>query len=483
MPNIDFRLIAPEIFLTLWAFVILFVDLFKWRGQKQKPLLPWMAGGGLLVTGLLIVWAGDGETFGGALHVDSFAFLFQMICVGCGILTVLLSSGFVEEVGGHKGEYYALLLFSMVGMLFLVASHDLLTIYVSLELVTIPLMILVSYAKNDRRSIEAGLKYLIIGAFSSALMLFGMALLFGITGATGLAEIKRSLVTTYFSTGAVGAVLPVALLMIVAGVGFKLAVVPFHSWAPDVYQGAPTPVVAFLSVASKAAGVALFTRIFYRTFTMSSGDWLGPVVVMSVLAMVLGNTVALAQSNIKRLLAYSTIAQVGYILVGFSALSELGAASVGFYLLVYLFANMGAFGVVIAVYQATGSYEIEDYKGLSRRNPQLAAIMTICLLSLTGIPPLAGFIGKYYLFLAAIEQRLYWLVIVALLTSVVSLYYYAGIMRIMYFAKSDDSESELTVSAGPRAALWISVVGVLAIGLFPNFFLDWAVAAASVFKF
>lgn len=483
MPNIDFRLIAPEIFLTLWSFAILFMDLFVWRRQARKPLLPWMTGLGLLATGMLVVWAGEGNTFGGALHVDSFAFLFQMICIGCGILTVMLSSGFVEEVGGHKGEFYALLSFSMVGMLFLVASHDLLTIYVSLELVTIPLMVLVAYAKNDRRSIEAGLKYLIIGAFSSALMLFGMALLFGMTGHTGLAEIKRALVTAYFSSGAVGAVLPVALLMIIAGVGFKLAVVPFHSWAPDVYQGAPTPIVAFLSVASKAAGVALFTRIFYRSFTMSSGDWLGPVVVMAVLAMVLGNTVALSQSNIKRLLAYSSIAQVGYILVGFSALSELGAASVGFYMLVYLFANMGAFGVAIAVYQAIGSYEISDYKGLSRRNPQLAAIMSICLLSLTGIPPLAGFIGKYYLFLAAIEQRLYWLVIVALLTSVVSLYYYAGIMRVMYFDTSEDPGPELKVSAGPRAALWISVAGVLAIGLFPSFFLGWAEAAAAVFKF
>jgi NADH-quinone oxidoreductase subunit N len=483
MPNIDFRLIAPEIFLTLWSFAILFIDLFVWRRQTSKPMLPWMTGFGLVVTGILIVWAGEGETFGGSLHVDAFAFLFQMICVGCGILTVMLSSGFVDEAGGHKGEYYGLLCFSLVGVLFLVASHDLLTIYVSLELVTIPLMVLVAYAKNDRRSIEAGLKYLIIGAFSSALMLFGMALLFGITGQTGLAEIKRSLVTTYFSTGAVGAVLPVALLMIIAGVGFKLAVVPFHSWAPDVYQGAPTPIVAFLSVASKAAGVALFTRIFYRGFTMSSGDWLGPVVVMAVLAMVLGNTVALAQTNIKRLLAYSSIAQVGYILVGFSALSELGAASVGFYMLVYLFANMGAFGVAIAMYQAIGSYEIADYKGLSKRNPQLAAIMSICLLSLTGIPPLAGFIGKYYLFLAAIEQRLYWLVMVALLTSVVSLYYYAGIMRVMYFDNSDDNETEVTVSAGPRAALWISVAGVLAVGLFPSFFLDWAEAAAAVFNF
>jgi len=483
MPSIDFRLIAPELFLTAWAFVILFVDLFAWRGRAQKPGLPWLAASGFVVTAVLVGVVGQGETFGKTLQVDSFAFMFQMICVGAAVFTVMLSSGMWSEGTGHKGEYYALLAFSVVGMMFLVAADDILTLYVALELTTIPLFVLVAYAKRDRRSIEAGIKYLVIGAFSSALLLFGLALLYGLTGETGLPEIKRHLVTTFFRSGAVGVTLPLALLFVVAGLGFKLAVVPFHAWAPDVYEGAPTAVVAFLSVASKAAGMAAFTRIFYRSFTMSTGDWLGPVIVLAVLAMVLGNTVALVQHNIKRLLAYSSIAQIGYVLVGFCAMSELGAASVGMYLLVYLFANMGAFGVAIAVYNKIGSYEIADYASLSRRSPQLAAIMSLCLLSLTGIPPLAGFFGKYYLFLAAVEQRLYWLVIVALLTSVVSLYYYAGVMRVMYFDASKNEAPGLSIPLGTKAALWLAAAGVVLVGLFPSYFLGWAEAAARVFKF
>jgi NADH-quinone oxidoreductase subunit N len=395
----------------------------------------------------------------------------------------MLCTSLGDEVSSHRGEFYALLLLSTVGMMFLVAAHELVTFYVALELVTIPLFVLVAYAKRDRRSIEAGLKYLVIGAFSSGLLLFGFALLYGLSGSTDFVEIKKQLVANFFKYGQVGPVLPLALLFGLAGLGFKLAVVPFHAWAPDVYEGAPTPVVAFLSVASKAAGMAAFTRLFYRSFTMSAGEWLVPVLVVAVLAMVLGNTVAIVQKNIKRLLAYSAIAQVGYVLVGFAALSHLGAASVGLYLLVYLLANLGAFGVAMAVYHKIGSYEIADYAGLSRRSPQLAAILTLCLLSLVGIPPLAGFFGKYYLFLAAIEQRLYWLVLVALLTSVVSLYYYAGIIKVMYFESAGEEVPSFGVHGGARWALWITALGVVAMGVYPTLFLDWARAAAAVFKF
>lgn len=484
MPSIDFRLISPEIFLVVWAFVVLFADLFIWRRRADKSTaLAWLSAAGLLITAALVLRAGFGATFEGALQVDAFAFLFQMVCLGCGVLTVMLCSSLSDEITGHKGEFYTLLLFSTVGMLFLVAASELVTLYVSLELVTIPLFVLVAFAKRDRRSIEAGLKYLVIGAFSSALLLFGFALLYGLTGFTDFVEIKKQLVLTFFKYGQVGPVLPLALLFVIAGLGFKLAVVPFHAWAPDVYEGAPTPVAAFLSVASKAAGVAALTRLFYRAFSMSAGDWLTPVMILAVLAMVFGNTVAIVQKNIKRLLAYSSIAHVGYILVGFVALSALGAASVGLYLLMYLLANMGVFGVVMAVYHKIGSNEIADYAGLSRRSPQLAAILTLCLLSLVGIPPLAGFFGKYYLFLAAIEQRLYWLVMVALLTSVVSLYYYAGIIKVMYFDSSKDDAPAFGVAGGARLALWITALGVIAMGVYPTLFLTWAERAASVFKF
>jgi len=484
MPAIDFRLISPEIFLVAWAFVVLFADLFVLRRQPQRgPVLAWMSALGLVITGGLVFIAGFGSTFEGALQVDAFAFLFQLVCLGSGLLTVMLCSSLSDEITAHRGEFYTLLLFSITGMMFLVASAELITFYVSLELVTIPLFVLVAYSKRDRRSIEAGIKYLIIGAFSSAILLFGFALLYGLTGHTDFVEIKKALVITFFKYGQVGPVLALALLFVMAGLGFKLAVVPFHAWAPDVYEGSPTPVAAFLSVASKAAGVAAFTRLFYRSFSMSAGDWLVPLMILAVLAMVLGNTVALAQKNIKRLMAYSSIAQVGYILVGFAAVSKLGAASVGLYLLMYLFANMGAFGVAMAVYNKIGSFEIADYAGLSRRSPQLAAILSLCLLSLVGIPPLAGFFGKYYLFLAAIEQRLYWLVLVALITSVVSLYYYAGIIKVMYFDTSKEDAPRFGVPAGARVALWVTALGVVAMGIFPSLFLGWAEQAASVFKF
>jgi NADH-quinone oxidoreductase subunit N len=483
MPNIDFRLISPEIFLTLWAFGVLFADLFLWRRQDHGQRLIILSLVGLVATLGLVFWAGEGTTFNGALHVDSFAFLFQVICLGSAIFAVMLCAGLSNELPGHRGEFYALLMFSTVGMLFLVAAHELLTLYVSLELVTIPLFVLVAYSKYDRRSIEAGLKYLVIGGFSSAILLFGLGLLYGLAGSTDLLVIKKHLLTVFFREGTVGPALPLALLFMIAGLGFKLAIVPFHTWAPDVYEGAPTPVVAFLSVASKAAGLAVFTRIFYRAFSMSTADWLGPVMILAVLAMVLGITVAITQKNIKRMLGYSSIAQVGYILVGFSAMSALGASSIGFYMLVYLFANFGAFGVALAIYQKIGSYEISDYASMSSRSPQLAAIMAICLLSLTGIPPLAGFFGKYYLFLAAIEQRLYWLVIIALLTSVVSLYYYANIIRVMYFDKSKEEAAKLGVPPLMRVALWLAAAGIIIVGIFPNLFLGWAEAAATVFKF
>lgn len=484
MPAIDFRLISPEIFLVTWAFVVLFADLFALRRKAQRAsILAWMSAAGLIVTSILVFTAGFGSTFDGALQVDAFAFLFQLVCLGAGLFTVLLCSNLSDEITAHRGEFYTLLLFSITGMMFLVAASELITFYVALELVTIPLFVLVAYSKRDRRSIEAGLKYLIVGAFSSAILLFGLALLYGLTGSTDFVEIKKQLLVTFFRYGQVGPVLALALLFVIAGLGFKLAVVPFHAWAPDVYEGSPTPVAAFLSVASKAAGVAAFTRLFYRSFNMSAGDWLVPVMILAVLAMVLGNTVAIVQKNIKRLLAYSSVAQVGYILVGFVALSKLGAASVGLYLLMYLFANMGAFGVAMAVYHKIGSFEIADYAGLSRRSPQLAAILSVCLLSLVGIPPLAGFFGKYYLFLAAVEQRYYWLVLVALLTSVVSLYYYAGIIKVMYFDSSRDDAPAFGVAGGARVALWVTALGVVAMGIYPSLFLSWAEQAASVFKF
>lgn len=276
-----------------------------------------------------------------------------------------------------------------------------------------------------------------------------------------------------------------SLIFIIAGLGFKLALVPFHMWVPDVYEGAPTPITAFLSVASKAAGIAAFLRIFFRALLMVQVDWVLLLAVLASLAMIIGNVIALLQTNIKRMLAYSSIAQIGYILIGAVSASSTGASSIAFYTFMYMFANMGAFATAITFSHTTGSYEIKDYTGLSRRSPALAAMMAVFMLSLVGIPPLAGFMGKYYLFSSAIEQGYIWLVVVAILTSVISLYYYLGVVRQMYFQVSPEDEKSDSIAITPalKTALIISVIGVLIFGILPHIFLNLANQAASVFLY
>ncbi|HEX7401139.1 MAG TPA: NADH-quinone oxidoreductase subunit N, partial [candidate division Zixibacteria bacterium] len=384
----------------------------------------------------------------------------------------------------YQGDYFGLILFSMVGMMFLASAGELLTLYVSLELTTIPLFVLAAYRKDEQKSSEAGLKYLILGGMSSALLLFGISLLFGLTGTTFLKELKTALIVKFISTGEVGPALTLSLIFIIAGLGFKLALVPFHMWVPDVYEGAPTPITAFLSVASKAAGIAAFLRIFFRAFLMVQVDWVLLLAVLASLAMIIGNVIALLQTNIKRMLAYSSIAQIGYILIGAVSASSTGASSIAFYVFVYMFANMGAFAAVIAFGNTTGSDEIKDYAGLSRRSPALAAMMAVFMLSLVGIPPLAGFMGKYYLFSSAIEQGYIWLVVVAILTSVISLYYYLGVVRQMYFqVSSDEKTSAVAITTALKTALIISVIGVLIFGILPHIFLNLANQAAAVFLY
>jgi NADH-quinone oxidoreductase subunit N len=423
----NYQLLLPQIFLFVWAILIFVLDLAK---KERKHNLAYVALLGLVVTVVLL----------------------------------------------------GLILLSMVGMMFLACAGELLTLYVSLELATIPLFVLAAFRKDELKSSEAGLKYLILGAVSSALLLYGISLIYGLTGTTHLSEVKSALIVRLLSGGDISAALVLGFVFMIAGLGFKLALVPFHMWVPDVYEGAPTPITAFLSVASKAAGIAAFVRVFFHSFLLFKVDWVLLMAVLAALAMIIGNVIALLQGNIKRMLAYSSIAQIGYILLGVVAASSRGAASVFFYTLVYLFANMGAFIVAIAFSNQTGSDEIADYAGLSRRSPALAAMMAVFMLSLIGIPPLAGFVGKYYLFSAAIEQGLIWLVIVAVLTSVVSLYYYIGVVRQMYFRTSAD-ESPVKSGGMLKIALLISVIGVLLFGVYPNIFLDLANQAAMVFLY
>jgi NADH-quinone oxidoreductase subunit N len=393
-----------------------------------------------------------------------------------------------DKIKNHRGEFFGLLLLSTVGMMFLSSSNELISLYVGLELTTIPLFILVAFYKDNKLSVESGLKYLIVGAFSSALLLYGMSLLYGLTGTTDINMIKLNLSIVFLSYGKIGPALLLASGLIIAGLGFKLALVPFHMWAPDVYQGAPTPITAFLSVGSKAAGVVAFFRIFaggliaFADDVMKPLDWGIIVAVMAAAAMILGNIAALRQTNIKRMLAYSSIAQIGYIMIGMVALTELGVASVGFYMFIYLFANMGAFAVATIFHDRTGSDAISSYGGLSKSSPALSATMAIFLLSLAGIPPLGGFAAKYLVFAAGIEAGYTWLVILGLLTAVVSLYYYANVIKTMYFSSSEPAE-KIKAPFIANVVLVIGVVGLFVFGVFPGLIMKFALDTAEVFAF
>ena len=475
----NYQLLLPQIFLFLWAILLFIIDLVR---KEKKHNLSYVALLGIVIAIVLVLTSQKGELFGGMFQADSFSAFFNLIFLLTGFLTIASSIEFTKRLPSHKGEYFGLILLSMVGMMFLASAGELLILYVSLELTTIPLYVLASYRKDELKSTEAGLKYLILGGISSALLLYGISLIYGLTGTTFLTEVKTTLIVRFLSTGNIGPALVLGFIFMIAGFGFKLALVPFHMWVPDVYEGAPTPITAFLSVASKAAGIAAFLRVFFHSFLIFQVDWVFLMAVLAALAMIIGNIIALLQTNIKRMLAYSSIAQIGYILLGVVAVTSRGVASVAFYTFVYLFANMGAFITAIAFSHTTGSDEIKDYAGLSRRSPAFAAMMAVFMLSLVGIPPLAGFVGKYYLFSAAIEQGYIWLVVVAILTSVISLYYYLGVVRQMYFQTSTE-ENPIATGAALKTALIICVIGVLLFGIYPNIFLDFASQAAMVFYY
>ncbi len=470
----NISLIIPQIFLTCWAMLIIAIDFLKKDGSRRG--LGYLSILGLAITAVLAVFVDAGQGFFGTYLSDDYGRLFNEIFLLTAMLTIIASIDFVEIRIKHKGEFYGLILLATVGMMFLAGAGELITLYVSLELATIPLYVLAAFLKKDLKSTEAGLKYLIIGGASSGILLFGLSMLYGLTGTTMLADINSwDLTAEGLSLG-----LGLAIVLFIAGFGFKLAAAPFHMWAPDVYEGAPTPVTAFLSVASKAAGLVAFVRIFFSPLIIAKTDWVLLLEIVAVLAMVIGNFVALMQSNIKRMLAYSSIAQIGYVLVALAAGNGYSIIGMMIFLMAYMFANIGAFMVAIGFSNMTGSDQIDDYAGLIRRNPLASAMMTIFMLSLVGIPPTAGFLGKYWLFAAAVKEHIYWLVVIAVLMSVVSLFYYMNVVRKMFFRRGDD---ESRILFGPTLGLGIAISGamVILICVLPSTFYEWARQAARVF--
>jgi NADH-quinone oxidoreductase subunit N len=426
-----------------------------------------------------------GTAFDGMLVVDDFSLFFAFLFPGVALLVILASIEYSERFSRYQGEYYALILASTAGMMLMAATTDLIAIFIALELTSISLYILVAFLKTVPSS-EAGIKYLLLGALSTAITLYGMAFLFGLSGSTSLADIANTVAAANHDTRAA---LIMAVVMLTAGLGFKMAVVPFQMWVPDVYEGAPTPITAFLSVGSKAAGFAVLLRIFFVALgdRFISNDWANMFAALAAVSMSVGNVVALTQNNIKRMLGYSSIAQAGYFLIGVAAISAnggdlaLGASGVVFFLGAYAFTNLGAFIAIIAISNRTGSDEVSSYAGMARRSPLVALGLTLCLVSLTGIPPTAGFIAKVYIFDAAVQSDLVWLVIVGVLNSVVSAYYYLRVVLQMY---AEEPVSEERVPAGPALglALAIAIGGILFIGILPSFLLEASESAAKVFS-
>ena len=449
----------PELILLGTAFGVLFLDLFI----SHKKFLTSLAFIGVAASLAFVRYPSEPlPLFFGFFTLDPFSFFFKIAALGIVAATVLatLSS---EPTLPYLGEFTVLLLFTGLGLILMGSSNNLLMIFLSIEFVSLMSYLLVGFLKSSPRSKEAALKYLLFGSVSSGTMLFGMSLLFGITGAIDLNVIQDKLAQGLAPSGLVVA----SLLLIMTGLGFKISMAPFHMWAPDVYEGAPTPVTAFLTVGPKALGFAILLRVLQTTFLELHAQWSYLLAALSMLTMTLGNVIAISQTNIKRLLGYSSIAQAGYILMGLAVSNEIGIMGVLLYLVAYTFANLGAFLCVISVSNYSGTDEIDSYAGLGTRSPFLAVALTLFLLSLAGIPPLAGFVGKFYVFASAMEGRFFTLAVVAALNSAVAAFYYFKVVRLMYLAPATDP-TPLAHPAPLFAALILTLAGVLIMGLFPS---------------
>lgn len=468
----------PEVFLAVVALVVL---ILSFVAPRRRAWMETLSVVGVVGAAILLVYAvfqsggSPVSVFSGMYLVDKFAIFFKVVFLVATLLVILMSVDYLPLVGVPIGEFYAILLFSTLGMMFIASGGNLLSLYIGLETMSISIYILCGFIKRDKKSNEAALKYLLMGAFSSGVILYGIALLYGLSGALGLKEIAASIATMNLSNPA----LLLAMVMLTAGFGFKIAAVPFHMYVPDVYEGAPTAVTAFLAVASEAAGVAALLRVFLGAMPHIQVNWTILFWILSALTMTIGNVVAMSQQNIKRMLAYSGIAHIGYVLIGFVAGTELGVSAMLFYVLVYAFMTAGAFAMVILLRTETVKGDlIADFAGLSKVNPMAAAAMLVFLLSLTGIPPTAGFVGKFYLFSAAISAGYVWLALIAVINTAISLFYYMRVAMVMYMQEAPAAMA-LSSSRPLYLSLAFAVLGTLIIGIYPGPFLE--LARASVF--
>ena len=505
MTSNDFYLLSPELSLIAVSMALLILDLFV---SKKRVLhligffalvIPlgfslslWMdlnpdnvTKSNVVVSGVLQIDVLE------TLIVDKFSLFFKFLIIGVTALIFLVSGRYANKFSDFRIEYYSLVLFSATGMMLMASALELITLYVALELSAIPLAILAAFGRGNLSS-ESGIKFLIISGMSSAFLLYGMVLIYGFTGTTSIQEIGVQLtnISLDASQSFGSHILLFAVVLIIAGFGFKITAFPFHMWAPDVYQGAPTPITAFLSVASKAAGFAVILRVFYVSFPISilSFEWSIIFAIISVFSMTIGNFAAIAQSNIKRMLAYSTIAHAGYIMVGLAAVAVrttgenavAGPSGVLFYLAGYVVMNMAAFSAVIAITNRTASDDIYDLAGMAKTSPYLAGALAFSMLSLIGIPPTVGFIAKIYIFSSAMNAGLIWLVVAGVLNSVVSVYYYLRVVKVMYLSPPPEEQIDIVVDIPIKLALISTIGAVLIFGIYPKWLFEIARSVAQV---
>lgn len=484
--------LAPEICLLVLLVAVLIYDrMLKPSEMRYLGLLTaWGGVATLLVTFGLWFFAGepsaqtglvDSLIWGGMIRHDMVSLVFRVMFLSALIATSLISTD-VKEL--QRGEYYALLITATIGFSLMAASADLIMLYVALETASISSYVLAGFVTKSVRSSEAGIKYFVYGAFATAVMLYGMSLLFGITGQTNLYAIGNMVINASTIPTEVQSVLLLAAVMIVVGFGFKISAVPFHFWTPDVYEGSPTPFTAFVSTASKAAGFAIFLRLFSAGTVGAPSEasiWWNLLVTLCVATMTLGNLAAIFQNNIKRMLAYSSIAQAGYTMIGLVTFTSDGSGAAMFYLLMYVFTNMAAFGVIVLISNVSKSDDMKDLYGLNRRSPYLALVMMVALLSLGGIPPTAGFVAKFFLFKAAVDAGYWWLALVGILNAFVALYYYLGIIKYMYLYHAEDDDAPVPVSRATGVGLALSTFLILLLGIYASPAFEWTREAATAF--
>ena len=435
------QLSVPELILAIGALVLLMAGVFS--GEKSGSLVTGLAMAVIVAAGIaLLTVTGEGAAYGGAFLSDPFAVFMKGLALIGSFVALMMGARHARETGIDRFEYPVLVVLATLGMLLMISANDLIALYLGLELQSLALYVVAAMHRDDLRSTEAGLKYFVLGALSSGLLLYGASLVYGFTGHTGFVEIAAALTAETRQLGLV-----FGLVFVLAGLAFKISAVPFHMWTPDVYEGAPTPVTAFFAAAPKVAAMAMLVRIVISAFEPVIADWQQVVVFISIASMLLGAFAAIGQKNIKRLMAYSSIGHMGYALVGLASGSMAGVRGVILYMLIYMVMTLGAFACILAMRRKTGEFveETEDLAGLSQTNPFMAVTLTILMFSLAGIPPLAGFFGKYFVFMAAIEAKLYALAVIGVLASVVGAYYYLRIVKLMWF---DDAKGEFVRTAG-----------------------------------